>query len=356
MRILTVCGTRPELIRLSVIIKKLDKLVDHILVFTNQNYDYNLSTKFFSDLNIRTPNYYFKKQATSFGDFLGNAVAEFEEILLKEKPDKLVVLGDTNSGLLSIVANRHKVPIFHMESGNRSLDVRVPEEINRKIIDHVSTVNMPYTENSKQNLINEGFSKNSVFKIGNPLFEVLNYYASQITGSTALERFSVVPKEYVLVTAHRAENVDDMVSLAEIARFINKVAESTAVIVSIHPRTRDKLKLHGFSLKSANLKLTEPLGLFDFVKLEQYAKVVVSDSGSVPEECALFNVPSIIIRESTERHELIECGASVLTGTSYEAMLESFKLVVSRQSTWIPPADYTIPNVSDIVINILLGK
>lgn len=356
MKILTVCGTRPELIRLSVIIRKLDELVDHYLVFTNQNFDYNLSGKFFDELNIRKPNFFFNKKANSFGDFLGNAIVEFEKVLLEVKPDKILVLGDTNSGLLAIVANRHKIPIVHMEAGNRARDSRVPEEINRRIIDHVSTYNLPYTENSKQNLINEGFNKNYVYKTGNPLFEVLSYYAPQIAESSVLDKFRFATGDYTLVTVHRAENVDDVASLSSIVSFINTIAERCNIVVSLHPRTYDRMKHFDFSFDSENIYFTAPLGLFDFVKLEQNAKVVISDSGSVPEECCIFNVPSIIIRESTERHEIIECGASVLTGTSYYAMIDSFNLALKKDTSWTPPADYIVPNVSDIVINILIGK
>jgi len=357
MKILTVCGTRPELIRLSLIIKKLDSLVDHTLVFTNQNFTHNLSGKFFSELNIRKPNYYFNKEATSLGDFLGNAFVEFERILLRENPDKILVLGDTNSGLLALLANRYGIPIYHMEAGNRCLDQRVPEETNRKIIDLLSTYNLPYTENSKQNLINEGFDKNHIFKTGNPLFEVLSNWEKEILSSSITDTLDIVGKPYVLVTVHRAENVDNKDGLESIVKFINYISTTGyTVVISLHPRTKDRMLFHGLTFNDKNIVISEPLGLFDYVHLERFADMVISDSGSVPESTAIFNVPSVIIRESTERQELIECGASVLTGTKYSAMVGAFEILRNRKNTWRVPEDYLVPNVSDIVINILIGK
>ena len=276
MKIITVVGTRPELIRLSIIIKKLDELVDHVLIFTSQNYDYNLSGKFFDELKIRKPDYIFEPAGSSFGSFLGNALMKFEDVLIKEMPDKILILGDTNSGLVSIIAERYKIPVYHCEAGNRCFDSRVPEETNRRLIDHLSKYNLPYTENSKQNLLSEGFHKNNVFKTGNPIYEVLKHHKYSIEGSDVLKRLNILPNSFVLVTAHRAENVDNVDSLSNIMRAINEISLKFKVVFSLHPRTKDKLIKLNIDV-SDNIIFSEPLGFFDFVKLEQSAKLVISD-------------------------------------------------------------------------------
>lgn len=361
MKILTIAGTRPELIRLSIIIEKLDNLVDHIFVYTNQNYDYNLSVRFFEELKIRKPNYYFNNEGISFGGFFGNAIINFENIIKKEIPDKILILGDTNSGLLSIVAEKYGIPIYHMEAGNRCYDNRLPEETNRKIIDSVSTYNLPYTENSKQNLLKEGFHKNFVFKTGNPIYEVLNKYEKEIDNSNILNELGIVSNisndasDFALCTFHRSENVDNKDSLVNIINSINSISKKIRVVVSLHPRTKNKMGLFNLSINN-NITILDPLGFFSFVKLEKNAKVVISDSGTVQEECCIFGVPALTIRETTERQETIECGSNILCGTKFENITESFDIICNRNVFWNPPSDYLIPNVSDIVINILIGK
>jgi UDP-N-acetylglucosamine 2-epimerase (non-hydrolysing) len=355
MKVLTITGTRPELIRLSLIIKKLDKLVNHILVYTNQNYDYNLSTIFFDQLQIRQPDYYFDFKYNSFGEFLGKSVMEFEKILLTEKPDKILVLGDTNSGLLSIVGEKYKIPIYHMEAGNRCYDNRLPEETNRRIIDNVSTYNLPYTEGSKQILLDEKFDKNHVFKTGNPIYEVLNYYEKEISKSDILDRLDIKDLQYVLVTAHRTENVDNEETLKDIVKAINKIADEYVVVFSVHPRTKDKINKFGVKT-GINVIVSEPFGFFDFVKLEMNAMCVISDSGTVQEETCIFQVPAITIRETTERRETVECGSNILCGTKYNDIMESFNIIINTNNTWKAPQDYLVENVSDIIINILSGK
>ena len=355
MKILTIAGTRPELIRLSIIIKKLDRIVDHIFVYTNQNYDYNLSGKFFDELKIRKPDYYFENKGYSIGSFLSAAIIQFEDVILKEKPDKMLVLGDTNSGLLSLIAEKYNIPIYHMEAGNRCYDKGVPEEMNRKIIDHLSTYNLPYTENSKQNLLMGGFNKNYVFKTGNPIYEVLKYYEEEIQSGDILDQLELCGEEFVLVTAHRAENVDSFESLNNIILAINEISNRFKVVFSLHPRTKNKIK--EFNIKiSDNVILNAPLGFFDFVKLEKTAKLVISDSGTVQEECCILGVPSITIRNSTERQETIECGSTILSGTDKDQIMSVFKVLIDRSYGWTPPEDYAVKNVSDIVINILIGK
>ena len=357
MKILTIAGTRPELIRLSIIIEKLDNLVDHIFVYTNQNYDYNLSTRFFDDLKIRKPDYYFKGESQSFGEFFGFAIIEFEKILIKERPDKILILGDTNSGLLSIVANKYKIPIYHMEAGNRCYDDRLPEESNRKIIDSISKYNLPYTDNSKENLIREGFHKNFVFKTGNPIYEILWKFDPEILSSIILDKLNINDKDYVLMTFHRSENVDNSEVLENIVDAIHHISLTTRVVISLHPRTKNKLEVHNIDIiKSNNIILSPPLGFFDFVHLESRAKCVISDSGTVQEECCILGVPSLTIRDSTERQETIECGSNILCGTKRENIINAYETIKNRENQWDVPLDYMNLNVSDTVINILLGK
>lgn len=360
MKILTILGTRPELIRLSVIIKKLDRLVDHVLVFTNQNYTHTLSTIFFDELDIREPDYYFENNEYSSIKFLSQAMVKFEQVLINEKPDKVLVLGDTNSGLLSLVARKLNIPVFHMEAGNRSFDSRVPEEINRRLIDHLSLVNMPYTENSKQNLIREGFDKNHVFKIGNPIYEVMEYFKDSISDSKIMETLGLTnlgleSQQFILATVHRAENVDDKLSLLNIVNAINKISEEIRVILPLHPHTKDKLSKFDISL-SENVTVCEPLGFLDFSKLERNAKLLISDSGSVPESGCINGIPSLIIRRSTERQELIECGSCILTDSKTGTILNAYRSNINPMRGWEIPEDYKRANVSDIVINILLGE
>jgi len=355
MKIMTLVGTRPELIRLCILIEKLDKLVDHIFVYTNQNYDYNLSGKFFEELKIREPNYYLENKGFSIAKFLSNSLPELEKILIEEKPDKLLVLGDTNSGLLALLANKMSIPVYHMEAGNRCYDDRVPEETNRRIIDSLSTYNLPYTENSKQNLLNSGYDKNHVFKTGNPIYEVLNKFESEIDCSNILSELVLPHKEFVLVTAHRAENVNSFGTLKNIINALNYISTQYKVVFSVHPRTKQKIFAGGIE-PSDKILMSEPFGFFDFVKLERTAKVAISDSGTVQEECCIFGVPSITIRNSTERQETIECGSNVLVGTDTATITATFDAVISRDYTWDPPQDYLIENVSDTVVNILLGR
>jgi len=355
MKILTILGTRPEIIRLSVIIRKLDELVDHVIVFTNQNYTHNLSTIFFDELGIREPDYYFDNNEYTSIKFLSHAMIKFEQVLINEKPDKVLVLGDTNSGLLSIVANKMKIPIFHAESGNRSYDSRVPEETNRRLIDNLSLVNMPYTENSKQNLIREGFDKNHVFKIGNPIYEVMEYFKYSISDSKIMEMMGLESQNFILATLHRAENVDDKLSLLNIVNAINKISEEIRVVLPLHPHTNDKLSKFGITL-SENVAVCEPLGFLDFSKLERNAKLLISDSGSVPESGCINGIPSLIIRRSTERQELIECGSCILTDSKTDIILNAYRSSINSMRGWEIPEDYTRANVSNTVINILMGE
>ena len=354
MKVLTIVGTRPELIRLCVIIEKLDRIVNHVFVYTNQNYDPNLSTIFFEELKIRKPDYYFNSESSSADVFLSKAFSEFSSVLDKEKPDKVLVLGDTNSGLVSMLATKRGIPVYHMEAGNRCFDEHVPEETNRRIIDSFSKYNLPYTDNSKQNLLNEGYHKNYVFKTGNPIYEVLNKFDREIESSRILEKLGIGQGEFVLVTAHRAENVDNPNTLRSIMNALNYISEFYEVIFSVHPRTRHKIKEYGITINE-DIIMCDPFGFFDFVKMEKAAYVVISDSGTVQEECCIVGTPSLIIRNSTERQETVECGASILVGTNYDSINGAFVGLSNRNYKWNIPSDYVVTYVSDVVVNILLN-
>ena len=362
MKVLTITGTRPELIRLAIILKKLDDAVDHVHVYTNQNYDPNLSDIFLRDLGIRTPDYTLPKSAAGIGNFLANAFNEFEGILNKEKPDKVLVLGDTNSGLLAILAAKRGIPVYHMEAGNRCFDGAVPEETNRRVIDSCSLYNLPYTENSKTNLVNEGFHKNYIFKIGNPIFEVLDHYEKQIGESTILERLGLAPYEggahctYALLSFHRTENVDTKSVAVSVMNAINYIAdEGVRVVFPLHPRTADQFKKHGITF-SDRVLVTEPLGFFDFVKLEIMAHVVITDSGTVPEETSIFRTPCIVLRNTTERQELMENGSLILAGTRTNDILRAFHVIRHMKQRWGNLDDYMKKNVSDTVVRLLAGQ
>lgn len=355
MKILTLAGTRPELIRLSVIIKKLDKIVYHVFVYSNQNFDYNLSGIFFDELGIRKPDYYFENKGYSIGQFLSNAFLEFEKVLIKEKPDKILILGDTNTGLLSLVANKFGIPIYHMEAGNRCFSKDTPEEINRSLIDHTSTYNLPYTESSKQNLLMEGFHRNFVFKTGNPICEIILANESKILDSKILSKYKLWSRQYVLFSIHRKENVDGFDTLKGIVSAVNKISSDKVVFFPVHPRTLEKINSFNLSFNK-NVIISKPIGFFDFVSLEKNACLGVIDSGTALEELCILKTPSICVRNSTERPEVFECGASVLTGTNYDSIMSAFSIMLNRDNKWTVPQDYLVENVSDVVINFLIGK
>lgn len=357
MKILTLTGTRPELIRLAVILKKLHSLsvncvVEHVHVYTNQNYDPNLSSIFLQELDIHV-DYMFDK-TTSIGEFLSKGFLRFEEILNTENPDKILVLGDTNSVLFAILAAKRGIPVYHMEAGNRCYDTAVPEETNRKIIDACSFINLPYNYNSKENLIREGHSKNNVYKIGNPIGEVLEYYADKIGSSIKLKQLGVLPyTKYALFTFHRTENVDNVHVARQVIDAINKISEILPVIFPLHPRTKDQFEKNRIEL-SEKIIVTEPLGMFDFVNIEKHATVVLTDSGTVPEECTILNVPCIVLRNSTERQELMENGSFIMAGFTTDSIIRAFNLTCYTKWDVQIPEDYRT-DVSNNVLNILLG-
>lgn len=357
MKVMTLFGTRPEIIRLSVIVKQLDRFCEQVLVHTGQNYDENLSDVFFRELDLRQPDLHLGVQAADFAVQVGQIIARSGEVLAKVRPDRLLILGDTNSGLAAVVAARMGIPVYHLEAGNRCYDDRVPEEINRRVIDHCSTVLMPYTHRSKENLLREGIARERVFVVGNPIYEVLNTYSAQIEASDVLNRLDVQPGEYFLVTLHRAENVDDPARLERLLQGLALVADThqQPMIVSLHPRTADKMRLFGLDSQSERVRLLTPLGFFDFVKLERNARCVLSDSGTVQEECCIFKVPNVTMRDVTERAETIECGSNVLTGSAPQAILCAVAIALNTGCDWMPPAEYVERHASTAVTKIVLG-
>ncbi|CAH0131684.1 non-hydrolyzing UDP-N-acetylglucosamine 2-epimerase [Peribacillus sp. NPDC101481] len=358
MKVMTILGTRPEIIRLSLIIKKLDQYADsHILVHTGQNFTTSLSEIFFQQLQVRKPDYVLLNQQKTLGEQLSAIFKNLETILLKEKPDKVLVLGDTNSGLSSILAERLGIPVIHMEAGNRCFDLEVPEEKNRKIIDAVSSLNLPYTPQSKENLLKEGIPSKRIYLSGNPIYEVLNHYNNEIEQSGILDKMNLKKEDYFLVTAHRAENVDYEDRLMEIMKGINLVAETyqKRIICSLHPRTKSRIELSPNLDVHPLIEFHEPFGFFDFVKLEKSAFCVLTDSGTVQEECCLFHVPAVTIRKTTERPETIESGSNMLSGINAEQIVNCVKIMVNQQKDWTFPEGYDHKNVSDKVLKIILG-
>jgi len=357
MKIMTVLGTRPEIIRLSLIIKKLDKYCDHILVDTGQNFEDSLNTVFFTDLKLREPDYYLGVRGDSIAEQIGKMLIETEKVILKEKPERILILGDTNSGLVSIIARRMGIPVFHMEAGNRCFDDRVPEEVNRRVIDHSSTVLLPYTSRSKENLIHEGIKRETIHVIGNPIFEVIEHYSSEIEKSRILDSLKLKPQKYFLVTMHRAENVDDKERLGNLLKALDRINKKYAlpIICSLHPRTKNKMEQFGLKVSNKNVRFLDPFGFFDFIALEKKALCVITDSGTVQEECCIFKVPNITVRDNTERPETLDCGSNILAGVSLSLILKALEIALDEEREWEPPPEYLARNVSSKVVKILLG-
>jgi UDP-N-acetylglucosamine 2-epimerase (non-hydrolysing) len=357
MKIATLLGTRPEIIRLSQIIRQLDKSCDHVLVHTGQNYDSKLSEIFFHDLGVRKPDFLLGIQADPFAAQIAEIMARGNAVLEQVRPDRVLVLGDTNTGLLALIAARMGIPVYHMEAGNRCYDDRVPEEINRRVIDHCSTVLMPYTQRSKENLVREGIERHRIFVTGNPIFEVLQTYSDRIEQSDVVQRFGLRKGEFFLATLHRAENVDTVDKLLKFWSALSLIAESyeQPVVLSLHPRTRERLQRFEVADTPSRVVISEPMGLFDFIQLEKNARCVLTDSGTVQEECCIFRVPNVTLRDVTERPETIEIGSNILSGSELQSILAATQLAISSPRTWNPPPEYLEPNVTQTVIKILLG-
>lgn len=356
---MTILGTRPEIIRLSLVIKLLDEHVAHVLVHTGQNHAECLSDIFFRDLDIRQPDYSLGIRADSAGQQIGRILAETERVLLEQQPDRVLLLGDTNSSLSAICAKRLRIPVYHMEAGNRCYDDRVPEEVNRRIIDHSSDVLLPYTHRSKENLVREGIARDRIFVTGNPIYEVLSQYSSSIDRSPVLDTHELRPEQYLLVTMHRAENVDDERRLGNLLHALDLLAKhyELPILCSLHPRTQSTMSRFGFSFDHEHVRYLEPFGFFDFVALEKSAFCVLTDSGTVQEECSIFNVPCVTIRDVTERPETVECGSNVISGDDPARIARIVQLVADRRHTrWQPPQEYLEEHVAEKVLKILYGN
>jgi UDP-N-acetylglucosamine 2-epimerase (non-hydrolysing) len=358
MKVMTILGTRPEIIRLSRVVEKLDRLCEHVLVHTGQNFDASLSDVFFDELGVRRPDHYLGIRAQTFGEQVGRIVAECERVLTEERPDRLLLLGDTNSAISAFVAKRLGIPVYHMEAGNRCYDDRVPEEVNRRVVDHSSDVLMPYTERSRQNLLREGFEGRRVYVIGNPIYEVIRHHESQVEASDVHSRLGVERGRYFLVTMHREENVDVESRLRSLVGALEQLhAEyGLPVVCSLHPRTRRRMEAFGVDAeRDAGVRFLSPLGFFDFVALERGAFCVLSDSGTVQEECSIFKVANVTVRDVTERPETLECGSNMLSGADAGEILRAVRTVLDQRPAWTAPPEYTVENVSATVARIVLG-
>ena len=358
MKILTILGTRPEIIRLSQVIEILDRQADgHVLVHTGQNYDARLSDQFFTELNVRQPDEHMAIRESGMAAQIGRILEASETLLRKHRPDRLLILGDTNSGLSAIIARRLGIPVYHMEAGNRCFDDRVPEEVNRRVIDHCSTVLMPYTERSRANLIAEGIAADRIFVIGNPIKDVMDAHRERIAASRVLEGLRLSAGKYFLATFHRAENVDDEGRLRHLLEAFAAlhVRYSLPVVCSVHPRTRAKIESFGLAAP-AGIHFAEPFGFADFVHLETHAFCTLSDSGTVQEEACIMGVPNVTIRDATERPETIECGSNVLAGTEPARIVEAVGMATQAGRHWTPPPEYLRHGVADAACRILLGS
>jgi len=360
---MTIVGTRPEIIKLSRVMNELENSVKHVLVHTGQNYDYELNEVFFNDLGIKKPNYFLNAVGATTAETIGNIISKSDEIFEKEKPDAVLLYGDTNSCLSVISAKRRQIPIFHMEAGNRCFDQRVPEELNRKIVDHLSDINMPLTEQARGYLISEGLRPETIIKTGSCMKEILNFYKDKIDKSNILNKLEIFPQKYFLVSIHREENVDYPENLQLLLDSLNAIAEKyqLPLIVSTHPRTRkriDDILNSTFKINSL-ISFMKPLGFFEYIKLQQFAKCVISDSGTITEESSILNFPAIMVRAAHERPEGMDEGTLILSGVGRERILESIQ-VVTRQfndnSNIIKIIkDYDVENVSVKVVRIILS-
>jgi UDP-N-acetylglucosamine 2-epimerase (non-hydrolysing) len=357
MKIMTVLGTRPEIIRLSAVIPLLDGHADHILVHTGQNYDDRLSRIFFEELGIRPPDVSLGVRAPSCGGQMAQIIERTEALFLEQRPDRLLLLGDTNSGLAAIVARRLGIPVYHMEAGNRCYDDRVPEEVNRRVIDHSSTVLMPYTGRSRQNLLAEGIPDSRIYVTGNPIKQVLDRYAPQISASQVLEECGVTARRYFLVTAHRSENVDNISRLEDMLAGLEALHSDYGfpVVYPLHPRTRSRAEAAGIGLARNGIRFLAPLGFFDFVRLEENAFCILSDSGTVQEEACILGVPNVTLRDVTERPETLECGSNILCGVEPQAITSAVRLVTGQAPAWHAPKEYLETQVAATVCRIVLG-
>lgn len=361
IKVMTIVGTRPEIIKLSRVIAELDRHVTHILVHSGQNYDYELNGIFFSEMGIRKPDYFLEAVGKNVADTIGNIISKADDVFEKEQPDALLLLGDTNSCLAAIAAKRRKIPIFHMEAGNRCFDLRVPEEINRKIVDHLSDINMTYTEHARRYLLAEGMRPETVMKTGSPMKEVLKHHREQIDSSEVLTRLELCRGEYFVVSAHREENVDSETNFSNLLQSLSAIAEKydQPVIVSTHPRTRNRLEAIGTAELDSRIQFLKPLGFQDYVNLQMNAACVISDSGTITEESSILGFPAITIRQAHERPEGMDEGTLIMCGLEAETVLKSIEVVTSQfaepANRFRTVADYDVDNVSHKVLRIIIS-
>jgi len=356
MKVMTIVGTRPEIIKLSRVMAVLDKHAQHTIVHTGQNYDYELNEVFFSDLEVRKPDYFLNAAAEGPIQTIANVLIESDKLFEKVKPDAVVLYGDTNSCLAVIAAKRRKIPIFHLEAGNRSFDQRVPEEINRKIVDHLSDINLPLSEHARNYLIREGLPPERVIKIGTCMKEVLGYYMPKIDRSNILKELKVQEKDYVIVSLHREENVDYPENLNNLLKAMEQIAETfkKKVLISTHPRTRKKLDAMGYKSDHPMVSFLKPFGFCDYNKLQKHAFCVVSDSGTITEESSILHVPAITVRNAHERPEGMDVGTVIMSGTDPKDIVDSIKVATSTKLAAIIP-DYNVENVAEHVLKIIMS-
>lgn len=359
MKVLTILGTRPEIIRLSEVIRRLDEHVDHVLVHTGQNYDYELNEVFFEDLGVRKPDHFLAVDASTLGRAYGNILIGTEQVLVEERPDAVLVLGDTNSAISAIMAKRMQIPVFHMEAGNRSFDGNVPEEVNRRIVDHIADFNLVYTERARQHLLAEGLPHRHIYLTGSPLAEVFAAHRDAIASSDVVDRLGLCAGEFILASVHRQENVDREDRLTSVLDCLTRLARhhDAPIVVSTHPRTRKRLDMLASKDLDRRLLFLPPFGYLDYNRLQQCARAVVSDSGSIAEESAILGFPAVTLRDSMERPEAIDAGAIVMTGLDPDAVVAAVDQQVSRWSTLPPsvPDEYRIRDTSARVVAAITG-
>lgn len=360
LKVATIVGTRPEIIRLSRVMARLDETMDHVLIHTGQNYDYELNEIFFSDLGIRKPDHFLGAAGATAAETIGQVIAKVDGVLGEIRPEAMLVLGDTNSCLAAIPAKRRKIPIFHMEAGNRCFDQRVPEETNRKIVDHVADINLTYSDIAREYLLREGLPPDRIIKTGSPMFEVLHHYLPKIQASTILETLGLKDRDYFVVSAHREENIEPEGAFRKLVAILNSLAETYGirVVVSTHPRTRRRIESLGITFHPG-VELMKPLGLTDYVHLQMHARATLSDSGTINEESSILNFPALNLREAHERPEGMEEAAVMMTGLDVERVHQGLAILATQgrgeTRTLRQVSDYSMPNVSDKVVRIILS-
>ena len=361
IKVMTIVGTRPELIKMARVIAKLDENCDHVLVHTGQNYDYELNQVFFEDLQIRRPDFFLAAAGNNATQTIGQVLLKIDDVLASSCPDAVVVYGDTNSCISVIAAKRRRIPVFHLEAGNRCFDQRVPEELNRKVVDHLSDINMVLTEHARRYLIAEGIRPETIIKTGSNMKEVLHYYRDNIARSKILEKLNLLPNRYFIVSAHREENVDSDENLKSLVQSLNEIRSqyNLPVIVSTHPRTRIRLEAMGLAVESDGISFLPPFGFFDYIQLQKQAKCVISDSGTITEEASILGLKAITIRQAHERPEGMDVGTVIMSGVGAERILDAIKFTISdagqEESNFGVVGDYDVDNASSKILKIILS-